>query len=33
MTALITGIALVLLVTSVPVHTVGMQMEQKCFSL
>jgi hypothetical protein len=33
MTALITGIAMVSLVTSVLVHAVGMQMQQKCFTL
>jgi len=33
MTALITGIAMVFLVTSVPLHAVVMQMQQKCFTL
>jgi hypothetical protein len=33
MTALVTGIAMVSLVTSVPVHAVVMQMQQKCSTL
>jgi hypothetical protein len=33
MTALVTGIAIVSLVTSVPVHALVMQMQQKYFTL
>jgi hypothetical protein len=33
MTALVTGIAMVSLVTIVPVRVVVMQMQQKCFTL